>query len=250
MSLDKTTEPTLQPKRAAKEMFEPMKIQVSSWLAQNHIWKPEKAEQLKLIVLIDFFLQVKEADYDIIDKSIDKLMFYYGKADPWTPEQYYYDMKKVGVYGGLSFCGRMAWTNCKLLVFTCYPDLSSLILLVFGLELPKAELLSGLVALNLRMGTQMRQTHAPPSVMNPWKSSSSTFLQRYPDADIRLCTRNMEHAFVLEYSIPMAEVFWDWITEKLPELLPSQNSNSLSQVGNGINHYSSNGITTGIHGKR
>ena len=40
----------------------------------------------------------------------------------------------------------------------------------------------------------------------------------YPEADIRLCARNMEHAFVLEYSASMGEVLWDWMTEKLPSL--------------------------------
>ena len=40
----------------------------------------------------------------------------------------------------------------------------------------------------------------------------------YPEADIRLCARNMEHAFVLEYSHSMAEVLWDWMIEKVPDL--------------------------------
>ena len=40
----------------------------------------------------------------------------------------------------------------------------------------------------------------------------------HPDADIRICARGFEHAFVLTNSKGMAEVLWDWLIEKLPHI--------------------------------
>ncbi len=48
--------------------------------------------------------------------------------------------------------------------------------------------------------------------------SPQDLVRRFPDADARLCARNMEHAFVLEFSISMAEVLWDWMCEAMPFL--------------------------------
>ena len=42
----------------------------------------------------DEFQMVKTADYEIIDKHIDKFIIYYGAIDHWCPVSYYEDMKR------------------------------------------------------------------------------------------------------------------------------------------------------------
>ncbi len=40
----------------------------------------------------------------------------------------------------------------------------------------------------------------------------------HPSADIKLCKKGFDHAFVLEYSREMAAVLWSWLIEKMPQL--------------------------------
>ena len=76
-----------------------------------------------------------EADHEVIQRNIDKLMMYYGTSDRWCPVSYYEDMIRI-----------------------------------------------------------------------------------YPDADIRLCQRDIQHAFVLRDSTQMADIVWQWLCERLPTL--------------------------------
>ncbi len=40
----------------------------------------------------------------------------------------------------------------------------------------------------------------------------------HPSADIKLCEKGFDHAFVLEYSREMATLVWSWLTEKMPHI--------------------------------
>ena len=42
--------------------------------------------------------------------------------------------------------------------------------------------------------------------------------KRHPGVDIRLCKHGFDHAFVLEQSVPMARVVYEWLKEKEPAL--------------------------------
>ena len=83
----------------------------------------------------DEMQNVVHADYDLIEKYLDKLMFYYGTTDHWCPVEYYEDMKA-----------------------------------------------------------------------------------KFPSGDMILCREGFEHAFVLESSIGMAKVAWDWIVQNIPQV--------------------------------
>lgn len=39
--------------------------------------------------------------------------------------------------------------------------------------------------------------------------------ERFPNADIQLCKRRFEHAFVLESSSAMASMLWAWIQQEI-----------------------------------
>lgn len=45
--------------------------------------------------------------------------------------------------------------------------------------------------------------------------------ERFPDADIQLCKRKFEHAFVLESSSEMASVLWAWIQQAASHVSPT-----------------------------
>ncbi len=47
---------------------------------------------------------VLDADYDLIHKYLDQLMFYYGNHDHWTPVEYYEEMKAKFPAGDIHLC--------------------------------------------------------------------------------------------------------------------------------------------------
>ena len=47
---------------------------------------------------------VVKADYDLIQKHLDKLWFYYGASDHWCPVEYYEDMKLRFSSGDIQLC--------------------------------------------------------------------------------------------------------------------------------------------------
>ena len=47
---------------------------------------------------------VTEADYDVIERNLDKLIFYYGASDHWCPPSYYEDMKARFPLGDIHMC--------------------------------------------------------------------------------------------------------------------------------------------------
>ena len=47
---------------------------------------------------------VDQADYDVIDSNLSKMMFYYGACDHWCPVSYYEDMKDRYPSGDIHLC--------------------------------------------------------------------------------------------------------------------------------------------------
>ena len=50
------------------------------------------------------FENINEADHDIIEEHIDKLMIYYGTCDRWCPVSYYEDMSKLYPHADIRLC--------------------------------------------------------------------------------------------------------------------------------------------------
>jgi len=73
--------------------------------ATVRVWNPISV--LNTFYMAKTYIKVLyEADYDIIEKHLDKLLFYYGTTDGWVPIKFYENMKKRFPSGNIHLCDR------------------------------------------------------------------------------------------------------------------------------------------------